>query len=474
MSAVGRGALGDASRMARSSGRAGWQRSQRGASSPHNRGAGRGNRARQCSPYRRDVRRPSSRNESFEYSFPKDRQWSGEIATTLPMDSDTRRFTVMAYNLLADSLAMENQYLYRSSIERLGRKILDWRYREARLLDEILHHSPDIVCLQELDEPHYKYSFAPRLQSVGYHGIYKRRSGNSHSDGVATFVKTSSFKIVEHMEIEYRLETDTDRDNVGVIVIVERSGAADGSNKSVQQRMCVANTHLLYNPKRGLIKIAQFRALANKMRLLIQQHQSMTKSVVPAVLCGDFNCLPNSFVYHYVRTGVADLLTMSEHLMSGQQGGKFFGIDVADSAAARSRLSLKSIQTIDPEIEDVQPLNRESTQKRAFSGTTRKTNHIIDHPFDFTSVYGTHDDRGVPLYSTCVDGRRETVDYVWVGSLRDESDGSGGSTCRGGVVPVRYLKPPVLTTRNGSTPDETLPSDHVSLLAELIMWTSQC
>jgi mRNA deadenylase 3'-5' endonuclease subunit Ccr4 len=56
----------------------------------------------------------------------------------------TERFKVVSYNILADYLAQEHQFLY----ERIPSFILDWNWRKDKLVFEFGLWSPDILCLQ--------------------------------------------------------------------------------------------------------------------------------------------------------------------------------------------------------------------------------------------------------------------------------------------------------------------------------------
>jgi len=76
-------------------------------------------------------------------------------------------------------------------------------------------------------------------------------------------------------------------------------------NNSVSQSdpssfVCVANTHLLYNPRRGDIKLAQLAILLAEINRLSRLPDG---SKSPVVLCGDFNSSPQSPLYSFLTTG---------------------------------------------------------------------------------------------------------------------------------------------------------------------------
>ena len=64
---------------------------------------------------------------------------------------------------------------------------------------------------------------------------------------------------------------------------------------------------VLFNPKRGDIKVAQCRVLLDTCKALMAEHEGDRDLAV----CGDFNSAPNSGVYEFVRTGALDCLRVS-------------------------------------------------------------------------------------------------------------------------------------------------------------------
>ena len=90
------------------------------------------------------------------------------------------------------------------------------------------------------------------LFCTGYASIYKKRTGDK-TDGCATFYKMCRFHEITHTTLEYQRRTGClDRDNVAVIVMLKPKGVPS------KHHLCVANTHLLWNPRRGGdVKLAQ-------------------------------------------------------------------------------------------------------------------------------------------------------------------------------------------------------------------------
>lgn len=86
-----------------------------------------------------------------------------------------------------------------------------------------------------------------------------------------------------------------DRDNVGLVLLLQPK-IASGTSPAI----CVANTHLLYNPRRGDIKLTQLAMLLAEMSSVAHQKDG---SVCPIVMCGDFNSVPGSPLYSFIKEG---------------------------------------------------------------------------------------------------------------------------------------------------------------------------
>ncbi|KAL4425811.1 hypothetical protein ABPG75_009827 [Micractinium tetrahymenae] len=107
------------------------------------------------------------------------------------------RFRVLSYNILADHLAHEHAAELYSSAPHFS---LRWSYRSGLILREILHHRPDVVCLQEVD--HFR-QMQEELQPHGYEGMYTKRTGDRR-DGLAIFWRTDSVRPVKQRTICFR------------------------------------------------------------------------------------------------------------------------------------------------------------------------------------------------------------------------------------------------------------------------------
>jgi protein angel len=199
----------------------------------------------------------------------------------------------MSYNVLAQNLLESNPYLYTES----AREDLTWDYRWQGIKREVLTHHPDIVCLQEVQfrKPnHFLSCFGPFFSSLGYKYVLKARTGNK-DDGCAIFYLGDKFTVDEFSALEYKVDRVSylDRDNVGIICRLS-------SNSYPSKQVVIANTHLLYNPRRVDVRLCQ-----SAMFLAEVDRFAMTYSgeYLPTIVTGDFNSNPSSPTYQLMSQG---------------------------------------------------------------------------------------------------------------------------------------------------------------------------
>lgn len=115
-----------------------------------------------------------------------------------------------------------------------------------------------------------------------------------------------------------------DRDNVAMLTLLHPK-YKDGSICNYTA-LCIVNTHLLFNKKRGDIKLLQLVSLFAEIDKLKkefiadgEQGQSTNKiKLIPVVLCGDFNMTPFCPLYHYISNGTLNYNNLNKKELSGQ------------------------------------------------------------------------------------------------------------------------------------------------------------
>lgn len=166
---------------------------------------------------------------------------------------------------MADTAAfLHKNELYRS----IDVSTLSWSFRFHIISQELLDLNADILCLQEID--HYQ-DFETFLNKYNYVGVFKQRTGEN-KDGCAVFWRVNKFELINCKMIEFKKNEFMDRDNVAIVVKLAVVG--DKSKEIV-----VGNTHILFNPARGDIKLGQ-------LKCFVEETEEMAKGNIPVLLCG--------------------------------------------------------------------------------------------------------------------------------------------------------------------------------------------
>ena len=222
-------------------------------------------------------------------------------------------FTVMSYNVLSDDLMKRHKELYNQTSD-----LLDWENRWKRILKEIEKHSPDILCFQEVQCDHYETHFIPDLGARDFIGLYKKRTGDK-DDGCAVFFNKNKFILEDFAQVEYHqpYAKSLNRDNIALITKFRpiQSGRVKSMSNEVEYNsgtFIVATTHLLYNPKREDVRLAQIALLFAELDRFAYKsdkdlHRCPPRSTqeyyYPCILTGDFNTNPNSPIYSFINDG---------------------------------------------------------------------------------------------------------------------------------------------------------------------------
>ncbi|KAK8379867.1 hypothetical protein O3P69_019696 [Scylla paramamosain] len=169
-----------------------------------------------------------------------------------------------------------------------------WEYRWALLQHEVEALRPDVLLLQEAST---------------------RRGRVTRLMGCAIFYHGGAWRLAEHTSVEYRqprAPAVLDRDNVGIIArLVPRHGGGGGGSSSSSSSssgggagVVVATTHLLYNPRRHDVKLAQAAVLLAELdRMCYAGQVAGQPQYCPVVLAGDLNAEPHSALLSFLLEG---------------------------------------------------------------------------------------------------------------------------------------------------------------------------
>ncbi|NWH33234.1 ANGE2 protein, partial [Chloropsis hardwickii] len=374
-------------------------------------------------------------------------------------------FTVMSYNILSQSLLEDNSHLYKHCRQQL----LFWTYRFPNILQEIKELDADVLCLQEVQEDHYRTEIKSSLESLGYHCEYKMRTGRK-PDGCAICFKTSKFSLISSKPVEFfrRDIPLLDRDNVGLVLLLQPR-----FHCKANAAICIANTHLLYNPKRGDIKLTQLAMLLAEIASVAPQKDG---SFCPIIICGDFNSVPGSPLYRFIKEGKLNYEGLAIGKVSGQEqfprGQRILSIPIWPKKLGISQNCVYEIKQQEKEenagikLEASKPDNTQEIEIKS-----EKLSSKLQHHFKLSSAYSHYfPETGIPEVTTCHSRSAVTVDYIFYSAANDDTTAQPGaedSFCGGLKLLGRLalLTEKDLWTVNG-LPNENNSSDHLPLLAE--------
>ena len=352
------------------------------------------------------------------------------------------KFSIMSYNILSQNLLENHRYLY----EHCQESDLQWPERGHRIRDELLRSDSDIICLQEVHSNHFNQLFLPALKQKGYNFVYKQRTGDK-SDGCAIVYKEDKFSLINTIKLDLMREDLSallNRDNVAIIAELEPKHDSKPKNRNC--KLFVANTHLLYNPKRGDVKLAQIRLLMAELdKVALCLKADGTSDHHPIILCGDFNSEPNSLLFDFITKGSASFDGHRVGDISGQKEGLDKGKHIEDH-----HLRILGI-TSDTRFEMSGQEDSDSREKA-----------IIKHKLKLSSIVTEFTDRfGNKLVSTHSSYDSGLVDYIFYDKSKLKLIGYDR------LMTIKHMQ-------QQRIPNSYLGSDHLALKAmfAITWWTS--
>ena len=206
----------------------------------------------------------------------------------------------MSYNVLAASHSRNHPELYRGVPDAW----LGWPRRLRGVLAEVRALRPDVLCLQECEDFE---GLRRGLAADGYEGAHAPRSGDK-ADGSSVFWRAEAFACEATETIDF--ETRGLKNNAAVIARLRPR--ADPRAPA----LVVGCVHVLFNPKRGDVKLGQLRVFAERADAM-RSGDPRDPSRAEVLLAGDFNAEPDSPLYHFALTGELDVSRVDRKAMSG-------------------------------------------------------------------------------------------------------------------------------------------------------------
>ncbi|CAM8926835.1 unnamed protein product [Rhodiola kirilowii] len=370
--------------------------------------------------------------------------YGGRRWTISPKDSSMYkdRVVVVSYNILGVENALKLPELY----SQVPPKFLNWNHRKKTICKEISYYRPSIICFQEVDRFE---ELDVILQHDGYEGLYKSRTGEA-CDGCAIFWKHDMFTLLHQESIEFRKFGL--RDNVAQLCVLKMNEtqmhsavSAEASKAPGPRSLVVGNIHVLYNPKRGDIKLGQVRLFIENAHQLSQAWGN-----IPIILSGDLNSLPKSAMYKYLSSSELDIQLHDRRNISGQ-ANSFTQRRTVKSVHYSRNGYWKAVS---------QPLTNEwSREELNFATGSEEITHL-NHRLNLFSAYAgipgtlkTRDEYGEPLATSYHSHFMGTVDYIW--HTED-------------LIPLKLLETLSISDLRvtGGLPSEEWGSDHLALACQ--------
>ena len=219
---------------------------------------------------------------------------------------------VVQYNILCDSLLPTSTKIVEEDLDKLP--YLSWENRSKKILSELKTLNADLIGLTEIEKDE---NFIKELNSYGYEFAFKPRTG-AHSEGCALAWKNDRYELIDLLSIGFNMNKDGNniseiygRDNIALISILK---VLEIPNTII----LFATTHLLFNVKRGDIKLGQTYQLVNALEELRKKYEDELKNKVYTIFVSDLNCIPRSGVYKLLTTGSLDCNNINKIIVSGQ------------------------------------------------------------------------------------------------------------------------------------------------------------
>ena len=308
-------------------------------------------------------------------------------------------FTIVSYNILSQKILDNHLYLYNN--------ILESKIRMKTLYHELKSYAAQIICLQEV-EPHTLKILRKCVWSRNNEiDVAYSQCDPPRTDGCAILVDSQRFSIINIKKIN--LNANENKPNTGIVVTL--------NDKQGDNILIIACTHLLFNPKRGDIRLNQCISFIKE----IEEAKSKinTQKNVKVIVTGDFNSYPNSAIYSYLIKGYINKDALTKRTINDNNKEHPFNY-----VNQRCITNLKPYPDININC------------------------NLISHSLELKSIYAINE--GENAFTTYIpNGTKACVDYIFASNL----------------IPIGRLEIPLVEELRKGLPSQKYPSDHVALVA---------
>ena len=219
---------------------------------------------------------------------------------------------VVQYNILSDSLLPISTKIVEDDLVKLPH--LSWENRSKKILSELKTLNADLISLCEFERDE---NFIKELNSYGYEFAFKPRTGN-HSEGCAIAWKNEKYELIDLLSIAFNMNKSDknisevyNRDNISIIGVLKL-------NEIPNTIILFSTAHIVFNVKRGDIKLGQIYQLVTALEELRKKYEDELKNKVYIIFASDLNSIPKSGIYKLLTTGEINCNQINKYTLSGQ------------------------------------------------------------------------------------------------------------------------------------------------------------
>lgn len=225
-------------------------------------------------------------NEAQAKNLPPVRFWH-VIKNAEEVSQPTTTIRACTYNILCQTTMHNHPHLYRHLSNQYSR--IPWSSRWRSMYKELINIDADIFALQEVEESLFHEDIHPFMKSGLFETMYTRKSSTLYPDGCLLAWKKDAFECIRRENVTYFREHNNlmNFPQIGQIAVLKCLVTGE--------LIVVANTHIVFNMKRGDTKLGQMAILfahIHEIRSNLGRKSSL-------ILMGDFNMFPGSACYQY-------------------------------------------------------------------------------------------------------------------------------------------------------------------------------
>lgn len=204
---------------------------------------------------------------------------------TIPADIITSRKWLKVSSLEKETVTFAQFNCLAKSLEDwfdVDEKFKSWEHRSPLILKEILQINPDVIGLEEVDQPEF---FKENLYNHGFDGIFFYPEGKK--------IATALFWKIEKIKKLFSTEKNFQVGGGCIIAIMEIS--------SRKKPFCVSVCHLKAKTPFETIRVKQVKDLFQEIHNFYIIEKGYGHE--PIVMLGDFNSDPRNSFYNYIING---------------------------------------------------------------------------------------------------------------------------------------------------------------------------